>query len=97
MTTITLKGLGQFKIEIGQYISNNNTSVVLYSTDSPLGYIKLSLNPPIELPKDEFVVKNYSENIGIPEQVINCGLFTDTGKTFTLPHNLVCPIWRIRN
>ena len=94
-TIVEIKPFGNYEIEFGEYMSNGNTSVVLCSTEVPSGFIKLSLNPTEVLPKNQFIVKNYSENIGIPEQVINCGLFTDTGKTFTFPSGITCPIWSI--
>ena len=94
---IHLKSLGTYTIEIGEYLSNGNTSVVLYCLEFPLEYIKLSLNSGIKLPNGEFIVKNYSENAGIPEQVFKSNLFEDTGRTHTLPHGIVCPIWRIKS
>lgn len=96
-TTIEIKPYGNYKIEFGEYMSNRNTSVVLYSTEVPSDFIKLSLNPTEVLPKNQFVVKNYSENIGIPDQVFKCGLFKNTGKTYRMPFGGECPIWEIKD
>lgn len=91
-----IKGLGIYKVEIGEYRSNRNTAVTLYSVkDIPDDFIKLSINTEVPLPKNHFVVKNYMENAGIPEQVFKCGLFADTGKTFKLPCGNECPIWEV--
>ena len=94
MKTINIPRFGEFTIDIGKYLTNRNTSVVLLSTDSP-GYIKLSINTHIILPAHKFAVKNYSENAMILDTVFNSKLFIDTGETISLPHNLVVPIWEL--
>ena len=95
-TFVTLKGFGKYKINIGEYTSNGNTAVTLYSVEFPWDYIKLSLNPQEPLPSEFFVVKNYSENLGIPEQVFPCGLFEDTGEIYAMSFGQECPIWKLK-
>lgn len=94
MKTINIPQFGEYMIDIGEYISNRNTSVVLRSTDAP-DYIKLSINTHIILPTHEFAVKNYSENARIIDTVFDSKLFIDTGETISLPNNLVVPIWEL--
>lgn len=90
--TIHIPPFGEFTIDIGEYLSNHNTSITLRSIDSP-DFIKLSTNTHIILPAHKFAVKNYSENAMIIDAVFNSKLFIDTGETIPLPHNLVVPIW----
>lgn len=57
-------------------------------------FCTLSLNDPTQaedLEKDEFIVKDYSENDGIWQQMLNFWRFQDTGKT----DRYSAPIWRL--
>lgn len=94
MKTINIPQFGEYIIDIGEYLSNRNTSVVLRSTYAP-DYIKLSTNTHIILPAHKFAVKNYSENAIIIDAVFDSKLFIDTGETISLPNNLVVPIWEL--
>lgn len=94
MKTINIPQFGEYTIDIGEYLSNHNTSVVLRSTYAP-DFIKLSTNTHIILPAHKFAVKNYSENARIIDTVFDSKLFIDTGETISLPNNLVVPIWEL--
>lgn len=57
-------------------------------------FCTLSLNDPTQaedLEKDEFIVKDYSENEGIWEQMLSFWRFQDTGKS----DRYSAPIWRL--
>lgn len=94
MKTIDIPQFGEYTIDIGEYLSNHNTSVVLRSTYAP-DYIKLSINTHIILPAHKFAVKNYSENAIIIDTVFNSKLFIDTGETISLNSYLTVPIWEL--
>lgn len=71
---------------------NGNLAVQLITDDEP--YATLSIPADIDLPKDEFVAKTYSENEGLLEQFLENGYFSDTGKTTNVEHT-TCPIYKL--
>ncbi len=86
------------KIEYATYHNNRNTCVQLLSWSDKYQdwdtYAKLSVNTEEILPGEYFVAKTYSENEGLIEQLIEKGIFKDTGKSIDLG-NVVCPILQI--
>lgn len=81
------------------YQNNGNTAIQLKSWEEDGGYwcphSTLSINLDAELPPKEFVVKNYSECAGLPEQFLKMGYFEDTGKRVSFGHCTDVPIYRI--
>ena len=51
-----------YTLEMSKYISNGNTSAILYSTDDPLTYRKVSTNIKEKLPTNQVAIKTWSEN-----------------------------------
>ncbi len=73
---------------------NNNRIAIELIEESGEPYAMLSVNiPDCNIEPDEIIIKDYSENSGIPEQVFKCGLFENTGK---FEQNLNCPIWKLK-
>jgi len=58
---------------------DGNAALIVEDINGRL-HAKLSVNfPEIPLGKNEYIIKNYSENIGIAEDVYKQGWFDDTG------------------
>lgn len=91
-----MKHTGPWIITLGLY-HDNNLRVQLTSFDSHEPYATLSVNVEhAELAPDEFVVKNYSENMGLGDLSLYNGAFEDTGRRVDLSRFVKDQmIWRL--
>ena len=97
---VTLKDK-QFKLDVYEfrYLWQSRVGVELVdSQQNNAGtFAVLSTNvPEVSLEEGEFVVKTYTENEVLWQQMKDFPEFEDTGKFALLPFNK-CPIWRIRS
>ena len=77
-----------------KYRSNDRVCVLLGAYNGePYGILSVNI-PEVPLNKDEFIVKNYSENTGLDNIDLYGGLFKDTGSVVRVGFN-ICPIWEI--
>ena len=82
--TFTLNLFGEdneLYLELNNYRNNNALAVELISTDEePYATVSVNLPESAELPKDEFFLKNWSENEEIAQQLIEKKIIIPTGK-----------------
>jgi hypothetical protein len=82
--TFTLNLWGQDEtlyFNLNQYDNNGALAVELMSpTEGPYAMVSVNLPESAELPKDEFFMKNWSENQELAEQLIEKGIVQPTGK-----------------
>lgn len=72
-------------LDFGTYM-NGNVAIQLIekSTGEPVAVA--TINPTEQLPKDEVIIKDYSENEGMVEALVNAGIIELTGKKYNLPY-----------
>jgi hypothetical protein len=69
------------KLVFSHYISNDNTCLALYDKHDELITV-CSVNTDLKLSRNEMAIKNYGENKGMLNWLINNGIVA-------LPHNLI--------
>lgn len=77
--TITFNG-ETLTVVIGKYQKPTNIAIVLYDAHG-LPYMRASSNPEYTLEKGEVAIKDWSENRGILEALIEARIVEDTGAT----------------
>lgn len=88
----------ELSVSFEKYLNNNRKAIILYDYNSDLPgeiYTKATLNLPyVNLNDDEVVIKNYSENVGLDDALIENNLTEDTGKTVEINY-ITVPIHKI--
>ena len=93
MPWINFHGLRAVEVRTGRYYDNDQLAVVLYEDGEP--YCDVSVNfPDLPLNRDEFVVKNYSENEGLLPALLNAGIIEYVGHHTPTPLGLL-PVCRL--
>lgn len=74
---------------------NGNHAVQIFdkATGEPL--LKASVNPYIEVGKDELAVKNWSENEGAEEALLKAGIITGDPISFVRSGHVMIPIYKL--
>ncbi len=62
----------------GEYAHPRNTRLQLWSVNGPMA--TASINPDVQLPDGYIAIKNYRENTGVLEALLEAGVIEDTGK-----------------
>ena len=65
-------------VEFHHYPHNNQTAILL--TENGLPVAKATICVDVEIGPDEVVIKDYSENEGMLEALVNAGIVTQTNK-----------------
>jgi len=62
----------------GEYGHPHNPRLQLWSADGPI--VTTSINSDVQLPEGYIAIKNYRENTGVLEALVEAGVIEDTGK-----------------
>jgi hypothetical protein len=82
-------------VHINHTYANGRQVIELEIAETGEPMCKATVNmPEIHLEKDEVIIKNYSENEGIFEILIQAGIIADTGKKANNGH-VECPIAKL--
>jgi len=93
MVRIHFDGHRDVEIRTSRYRSNNRLAVTLYHAGEQ--YADVSVNcPNVPLEKDTFLVKNYGENTGLIEALIQANALESTGRTAETPVGIL-PVCRL--
>lgn len=98
MRKVTLNGIDtHFLLEENNYRNNGLKYLALYVEES--GELFMDITTNIEgaetiLGKDEVLVKTWGENESFIKPLLECGLFTDTGKTIQVSDWCSASIWK---
>jgi hypothetical protein len=69
-------------VSVFNYVDNNRKAIRIFDVEDGLPYASATVNVPnLELEEDEVVVKNYAENEGMLDFLLNENIVKDTGKT----------------
>jgi hypothetical protein len=72
------------KLTLNAY-QNGRTAITLYDIDDDMPIATCTINvPEVDLEQNEVIIKNYSENEGILDTLINEGIVEKTGKIVSL-------------
>lgn len=79
-----------------KYATNGRLSLQLFDAldGTPFAIVTVNI-PDVELEQDEIMVKNYSENSGMDDWMIENGLAIDTGKLVSIGYVTGIPIMKL--
>lgn len=88
------RGLGAgADLVLGRYASGDRIAVMMVESGKPIATLSVNV-PAVRLGGSEFVVKGYSENVGLDEAAFATGLFERTGRTVMVGF-AECEVWRL--
>lgn len=83
------------RVEFKEYAYGRGLAVQLYEVEDGLPYAKVSVNvEDIQLASNEFIFKNYAENEGMIEAMIDAKIIELTSRTCRVGYT-ICPIVRV--
>lgn len=86
---------GKEKLRLKWLTYGNGRPAIIIETMTGQLYTKLTVNiSEIPLGKNEYIIKDYSENVEVARVVYSQGWFTDTGLRFKSDF-VVMPIWKL--
>lgn len=67
-------------VQLGQYQNPRNLAIQLFTVETHEPMMKVTVNPDMVLDKGLVAIKDYSENEGILQVMVDAGLIEDTGE-----------------
>ena len=83
-------------VDMEQTYPNGRPALILTDAEDGSGVCYASINiPQIDLEKDEVIIKNYSENQGVLDALIEAGIITKPVKEVQISQWVIAPICKI--